>query len=62
MRMAVSTADWVAQREGAIRELSLVVNGIAMCANRSSQQEHLKSLYEISLRMLDATDTPRWFR
>lgn len=33
--LAVSTAVWVAQRKGEIRELSLVVNGIAMFANES---------------------------
>jgi len=56
LTLAVSSADWIAQRKGEIRELSLVVNGIAMFANQSSRQEDLESTYEISLRILYVTD------
>ena len=55
LTLAVASAVWIAQRKAEIRELSRVVNGIAMFANQSSRQEGLESLYEISLRILYAT-------
>jgi len=56
LTLAVSTAAWVAQRKGEIREPGLVVNGIGMFANQSSRQVDLYRFHRISLRVRRASD------
>ncbi len=55
-RLAVSTGIWIAARKGEIKELDLIVSGIASFANQSFLQQDLEELYEVSLRILYATD------
>lgn len=54
--LAVSTGAWIADRKGNIRELELIVSGIASFANQSFARQNLEELYEVSLRILYATD------
>ncbi len=54
--LAVSTGAWIADRQGEIRELELIVSGIVSFANQSVKQQDLEELYEISLCIMLATD------
>lgn len=54
--LAVSTGVWIADRKGEIRELDLIVSGIAAFANQSTCRHDLEELYEVSLRILCAAD------
>ncbi len=55
-KLAVSTALWVAKREGTISELTMIVNGISAFANNTRINKELEELYEVSLYVLFATD------
>ncbi len=54
--LAVSTGTWIADRQGEIRELELIVSGIATFANQSSNRQELEELYEISLKIIHAAN------
>ncbi len=54
--LAVSTGTWIANHKGTIKELELIVSGIASFANHASGQQELEELYEISMLILYATD------
>ncbi len=54
--LAISTALWVVQRDGSIKELTMIVNGISSFANHTKIDREIEELYEISLYILFATD------
>ncbi len=54
--LAVSTGIWIADHNGTITELELIVSGIASFANKSTYQRDLEELYEISLQIIYAAD------
>ena len=56
MTLAISTGIWVAERQGEINELELIVSGIATFANQTVDKHELEELYEISLKILYAVD------
>ncbi|MGF1613171.1 MAG: hypothetical protein ACFCVA_04445 [Gammaproteobacteria bacterium] len=55
--LAVSTGIWIAERRGAIRELDLIVSGIAAFANKATDPAELAELYEVSHCVMEATDS-----
>ncbi len=54
--LALSVGLWIAKRQGEIREMGLVVNGLAMTANGARDRGELEALYEISLHIVHAAD------
>ncbi|MCG8427322.1 MAG: hypothetical protein MI754_08210, partial [Chromatiales bacterium] len=56
INLAVSTGVWIADRQGEIKELELIVSGIATFANLTADRQELEELYEISLKIMHAAD------
>lgn len=54
--LGLSTGLWIARRQGEIRELGPVVNGLAGCANTLRDRKALETLYEASLEIMNAAD------
>jgi hypothetical protein len=54
--LALDTGMWIADRRGEIRELDLIVSGIAAFANESREPRTLTRLYEASLSIIEAAD------
>lgn len=54
--LAVSIGRWIALKGGEIKELDLIVSGIATYANESKTQQDLENLHDVSLRVLRAAD------
>jgi hypothetical protein len=54
--LALDTGLWIANRRGEIRELGLIVSGIATFANASRDARTLMNLHEASGRILEAAD------
>jgi hypothetical protein len=54
--VAISTGLWIAERKGEIKELKLIVSGIASFANQSFRKQELEEIYEISLLIMNAVD------
>lgn len=54
--LAVSTGTWIAEKKGNIRELELIVSGLAIFAHQVVGRQELEYLYELSLKIMRATD------